>query len=90
MSKSPVSSFDQPNSMVVSSSGESFIARWKRNRWVRILGVAFVMYLLAFVVYLIAFCWSYAAASAWRVWLTLLGGGAAMTALGAWLAPLSA
>jgi sugar phosphate permease len=49
VSESPVSSFDQPNSMVVPSSGESFVARWKRNRWVRILGVAFVMYLLAFV-----------------------------------------
>jgi sugar phosphate permease len=49
VSESPVSSFDQPGSMVDATSGESFIARWKRNRWVRILGVAFVMYLLAFV-----------------------------------------
>ncbi|WP_077033958.1 hypothetical protein [Pelomonas sp. KK5] len=46
------------------------------------------MVLLAFLVWLAAFCWSYAAASALRVWLVLLGGGAAMTALGAWLAPL--
>jgi sugar phosphate permease len=49
VSESPVSSFDQPGSMVDATSGESFIDRWKRNRWVRILGVAFVMYLLAFV-----------------------------------------
>ena len=35
--------------MVTATSGEGTIARWKRNRWVRILGVAFVMYLLAFV-----------------------------------------
>lgn len=44
------------------------------------------MYLLAFLVYLVAFCWTYAAASAWRVWLVLIGGGALMTAVGSWLA----
>jgi sugar phosphate permease len=52
VSKSPASSFDQSNRTVatgVTSSGESFVVRWKRSRWVRILGVAFVMYLLAFV-----------------------------------------
>jgi len=42
-------------------------------------------YLLAFLVYLAAFCWAFAARSAWRVWGVLLGGGAAMTALAAWL-----
>jgi sugar phosphate permease len=54
MSDSPATSFDQPTTMVAtgatpSSSSESLMARWKRSRWVRILGVAFVMYLLAFV-----------------------------------------
>ncbi len=41
-------------------------------------------YLLAFLVFLAAFCWSFAAASLARVWLTLAAGGAAMTAA-AWL-----
>lgn len=40
--------------------------------------------LLAFLVYLAVFCWSFAATSLLRVWLTLAGGGGAMTAL-AWL-----
>lgn len=38
-------------------------------------------YLLAFLVYLAALCWAFAAASALRVALLLLGGGAAMTAV---------
>lgn len=42
-----------------------------------------LVYLLAFLVYLAAFCWAFAAASATRVWLLLLGGGLTMTAL-AW------
>lgn len=37
-------------------------------------------YLLAFLVYLCAFLWAFAAASLVRVWLTLAGGGVAMTA----------
>lgn len=37
-------------------------------------------YLLAFLVYLAAFLWAFASASLIRVWLVLLGGGAAMTA----------
>ena len=45
-----------------------------------------LMYLLAFLVFLCAFCWSYAARSALRAWITLFGGGAAMTALAWWLA----
>ena len=41
-------------------------------------------YLLAFLVFLAAFCWSFAAASITRVWITLAAGGAAMTTA-AWL-----
>jgi hypothetical protein len=41
-------------------------------------------FLLAFLVYLVALCWAFAAASLARVWLTLAGGGAAMTGA-AWL-----
>jgi hypothetical protein len=44
-----------------------------------------LVYLLAFLVYLVAFCWSFAAASATRVWLVLVGGGSIMTALAWWL-----
>lgn len=47
-----------------------------------------LLYLVAFLVYLVAFCWSFAAASATRVWLVLLGGGAAMTGLGWWMTRL--
>jgi len=36
------------------------------------------------------FCWSFAAASTARVWLVLLGGGAAMTGLGWWMTRLPA
>jgi hypothetical protein len=43
-------------------------------------------YLLAFLVYLAAMCGSIAARRAWRAWLALAGGGAAMTALAWWLA----
>lgn len=42
--------------------------------------------LLAFLVYLGALCGSFAARHAWRAWLVLAGGGAAMTALAWWLA----
>ena len=45
-------------------------------------------YLLAFLIYLTAFCWSFAAAGTVRVWLVLVGGGAAMSALAWWLARL--
>ncbi|HEY0820771.1 MAG TPA: iron uptake protein [Rhizobacter sp.] len=41
--------------------------------------------LYAFLVFLATFVWSFAAASALRVWCVLLGGGALMTAAGAWL-----
>ena len=41
--------------------------------------------LYAFVVFLVTFLWSFAAASAVRVWAVLLGGGALMTAAGWWL-----
>lgn len=44
-----------------------------------------LVYLLAFLVYLAAFCWSFAAASATRVWVVLLGAGTTMTALAWWL-----
>jgi len=42
-------------------------------------------YLLAFLVYLVAICWTFAAASLWRVWFVLIGGGSIMTALAWWL-----
>ena len=41
-------------------------------------------YLCAFLLFLACFCWSYAAASATRVWVVLAGGGALMTCV-AWL-----
>ncbi|MBL8267177.1 hypothetical protein [Steroidobacter sp.] len=41
-------------------------------------------YLLAFLLFLVMFCWAFAAASLWRVWLVLGGGGAVMSLLG-WL-----
>lgn len=40
--------------------------------------------LLAFLVFLVVFCWSYAAASAARVWAVLTGGAVLMTGAG-WL-----
>lgn len=48
------------------------------------LGVAYseiqmLMFLLAFLVFLGAFLWTFAAASLWRVWLVLAGGGMAMS-----------
>jgi hypothetical protein len=49
-----------------------------------------LLYLVAFLVYLVVFCWSFAAASTARVWLVLLGGGAAMTGLGWWMTRLPA
>jgi len=49
------------------------------------LGVAYDqartgLMLLAFLVFLTVFLWAFAAASLTRVWLVLLGGGAALTA----------
>jgi len=46
-------------------------------------------YLLAFLVYLAGLCWSFAMRRARSAWLTLAGGGAAMTALAWWLARAS-
>ncbi|MDC8783829.1 iron uptake protein [Roseateles koreensis] len=87
---------------VASRIAASFIGGWIFVFGLVMLGIAallrigmpyadaqMAMYLLAFLVWLAAFCWCYAAASAWRAWLVLLGGGVAMTALGAWLTPLS-
>jgi hypothetical protein len=45
--------------------------------------------LYAFVVFLATFLWSFAAASALRVWCVLLGGGGLMTATGWWLTRLN-
>jgi hypothetical protein len=42
------------------------------------------LYLLAFLLFLSLFCWAFAAASLWRVWAVLFGGGAVMTGA-AWL-----
>jgi hypothetical protein len=42
-------------------------------------------WLLVFLVYVATACWSFAAASALRVWAVLVGGGAAMTGAGWWL-----
>lgn len=47
-------------------------------------------WLLVFLVYVGTACWSFVAASAWRVWAVLAGGGAAMTAAGWWLLRASA
>ena len=44
-----------------------------------------LVYLLAFLVYLVALCWSFAAASATRVWAVLIAAGSGMTALAWWL-----
>jgi hypothetical protein len=41
-------------------------------------------YLLAFLLFAACFCWAFAAGSAVRVWLVLVGGGAVMSGLG-WL-----
>lgn len=45
--------------------------------------------LYAFVVFLVTFLWSFAAASALRVWAVLLGGGSLMTGAGWWMARLA-
>lgn len=49
-----------------------------------------LVYLLAFLVYLAVFCWAFAARRLARVWVVLVGAGALMTALGWWLARVSA
>lgn len=52
MSETPASSFDPQNPTTVPSSaaqGTALVARLTHHRWVRILGVAFAMYVLAFV-----------------------------------------
>lgn len=54
MTESAAPSFNQPRPSVVpasssSSEGRTVATRFARNRWVRILGVAFVMYVIAFV-----------------------------------------
>ncbi len=43
-----------------------------------------LIYLLAFLLFLVVFCWAFAAARVWTVWVVLAGGGAAMTVM-AWL-----
>lgn len=43
-------------------------------------------YMLAFLVYVAVFLWSFASQHLARVWLSLAGGGAAMTAGAWWLA----
>ena len=50
MTETPASSFDPQHQAVPSAAqGIGLVARATQNRWTRILGVAFVMYLLAFV-----------------------------------------
>jgi hypothetical protein len=39
-----------------------------------------LLYLTAFLVFVGVFCWAFSARSALPIWLTLLGGGGAMTA----------
>lgn len=43
-----------------------------------------LFYLLAFLLFVACFCWAFSARSLLRVWLSLVGGGAVLTA-GAWL-----
>jgi hypothetical protein len=45
-----------------------------------------LLQMLAFLVFLAGFCWAFAARSVARVWLTFVGGGAAMTLCAWWLA----
>ncbi len=44
-----------------------------------------LVHLLAFIVFLAALCGSFVGRSVMHVWLALLGGGGAMTALAFWL-----
>jgi len=88
---------------IVSRVAASVLGGWSFTWGFVVLGIALLLaagmpyadaqtllYLLAFLVFLAAFCWSFAAASATRVWAVLLGGGGAMTTLGWWLARLPA
>lgn len=43
-----------------------------------------LVYLLGFLLFLTVFCWAFAAARVWKVWVVLAGGGAVMTGA-AWL-----
>ena len=50
MTETQASSFEpQPQAVSPPAQGIGLVARFTQNRWTRILGVAFVMYLLAFV-----------------------------------------
>ena len=94
----------QPSGLqIVSRVGAGLVGGWVFVGGFVMLGIASLLhaglgyadaqtlaYLLAFLVYLGAFCWAFAAASVMRVWLLLAGGGAAMSALGWWLARVPA
>jgi hypothetical protein len=45
----------------------------------------FVGAAVALLAYVAVFLWAFASPRLWRVWLVLVGGGAAMTALASWI-----
>lgn len=80
-------------SRVLASSLGSYGFVWGLTSLGTLLGVAAglpysdaqsLLYLIVFVVFVVCGCWALSAQSLARVWLTLAGGGAVMTAV-AWL-----